>query len=282
MCSIEGMDAAIEFIEAHLQASITVQDIADAAGYSLYHFSRTFNQMIGHSPYDYLIRRRLSESARELLDSDSRIIDLALDYQFNNPETYARAFRRMFGLLPSEARRDRRLPWRVFRAPITPGYIAHINKGAFLKPRLIERGTIRLLGVAAWIEDGARPDAGSAPLDRLGAISNRVSADRYCIRAGPDDPGVAGQACFWGVEVASLDEMLPWLVGKTIPPLRYARFIHKGRDDARALTLDYIYQTWLPRSGSTLAAPFEMYICGEHYFGPDDSESESDILIPVR
>jgi len=76
--------------------------------------------------------------------------------------------------------------------------------------------------------------------------------------------------------------MPPWLVGKTISPHPYAHFVHKGRDDEVALSLDYIYQTWLPRSGSALAAPFDIQVCGERYLGPDDSESESDILIPIN
>ena len=61
---------AIEFIESHLQEDITVAQIADAAGYSLFHFMRKFNQMVHHTPYDYLIRRRLTEAAKALIHSD--------------------------------------------------------------------------------------------------------------------------------------------------------------------------------------------------------------------
>ena len=47
---------AIAFIEENLTSTITVKDMADAAGYSVFHFARTFYKVTGHSPYDYLMR----------------------------------------------------------------------------------------------------------------------------------------------------------------------------------------------------------------------------------
>jgi AraC family transcriptional regulator len=71
-------------------------------------------------------------------------------------------------------------------------------------------------------------------------------------------------------------------VGKTIPPLSYARLIHKGPSRALRLTLDYIHGTWLPKSGHSTAAQFVIEVYGEGYRGPDDPESESEVLIPIR
>ena len=71
MSNVETIFEAIEFIEANLKEAIAVADIADAVGYSLYHFCRVFNRAIKHSPYDYLMRRRLSESAQELIETDN-------------------------------------------------------------------------------------------------------------------------------------------------------------------------------------------------------------------
>ena len=101
MSHLTAICRAVDFVEDNLTEVITVADMAAAASYSLYHFSRTFNHVVHHTPYDYFMRRRLSESARQLAETDRKIIDIALDYQFNNPETYSRAFRRMFGVQPS-------------------------------------------------------------------------------------------------------------------------------------------------------------------------------------
>ena len=73
-------------------------------GYSLFHFTRLFNQFTGLTPYDYLIRRRLSDASEALLMSDKRIIDIAQDYQFGSHETFTRAFNRLFAMPPSQWR----------------------------------------------------------------------------------------------------------------------------------------------------------------------------------
>ena len=73
---IETITQAIDFIERNLQRDISVADMAASVSYSIYHFCRTFNKITHHTPYDYLMRRRLSESARELMVSDRKIIEV--------------------------------------------------------------------------------------------------------------------------------------------------------------------------------------------------------------
>ena len=91
MTELVSIAKAIDYVEESLRQPITVADMAGSASYSVYHFCRMFNQVTHHPPYDYLMRRRLSESASALLRSDRKIIDIALEYQFNNPEAEADA-----------------------------------------------------------------------------------------------------------------------------------------------------------------------------------------------
>ena len=133
--------------------SIGVADMADAVGYSLYHFCRTFNEATHHTPYDYLMRRRLSEAARTLLQADDRIIDVALDHQFSNPETFSRAFRRMFDTQPSQWRKDGCLDrWRLMPR-LTLAHLAQIAKGPYLRPVLEERAPFRVVGLMTMVRE---------------------------------------------------------------------------------------------------------------------------------
>ena len=75
---------ALDFVELNLKEPIAVADMAGAVGYSLYHFCRTFNQATHHTPYDYLMRRRLAESAQTLLQTDEKINGNAL-FVLNDP-----------------------------------------------------------------------------------------------------------------------------------------------------------------------------------------------------
>jgi len=131
---ISAIRGALDFIERHLGEEITVGDIADSAGYSLYHFIRTFNQVVKHSPYDFLMRRRLTEAARELLASERKILDIALDNGFNNHETFSRAFKRMFQIQPNQWRGLQVHLDQVYLPALTDIYLAHINQPDFVSP----------------------------------------------------------------------------------------------------------------------------------------------------
>ena len=152
MSNIDTMYAAVEFIETHLKGPIRVADMAESVSYSLYHFCRTFNAVVRHTPYDYLMRRRLSESARELVQSDRKIIDIACDYEFNNPETYSRAFRRMFGMQPSQWRKRGLIEERRLIPRLSLAYLAHINRGNYLKPVLVEKEAFQVAGLMTLVE----------------------------------------------------------------------------------------------------------------------------------
>ena len=93
----------IAFIEANLLREIGVSDVANAANYSQFYFSREFTRHTHSSVYDYILRRKLSESYKELFSKKCKIIDLAYRYGFQSHEVYTRAFRKLFGENPSEA-----------------------------------------------------------------------------------------------------------------------------------------------------------------------------------
>ena len=82
-------------------------------------------------------------------------------------------------------------------------------------------------------------------------------------------------------EVTSPDVAGPGLVLKTIPALTYASFIHPGNRANLNLTLDYIYQTWLPQSGRRLVYALEIEYFGRSLIDFDDKQTQWEIYIPV-
>ncbi|MCP4136238.1 MAG: AraC family transcriptional regulator [bacterium] len=285
MQNFEEIYRAIKYIEENLKESFSVEDVARAAGYSLYHFIRTFNAAIGHSPYDYIMRRRLSEAAKDLIDSEQKIIDIAYDYRFNNPETFSRAFRKMFGHLPNKVRKNRSLRNLVFKSQVTREYITHINKGNYLKPRFVEMDKLFLVGMVSLVRENLSviPELREKLKIEIPFIKNRVIPEKqYSLSFYPANWDMEGYFFMTGVEVHSLDDIPPLLVAKEIPSLKYANFTHKGGSKDLGMTLDYIYQTWLPKSGNRIAASFEMEHFGPKFRGLENSISERDILIPVE
>lgn len=279
MLDLEAVARAIDFIEDNLRQAITVAEMADAVSYSLFHFSRTFSEATHHTPYEYLMRRRLAESAQALCHTRHKIIDIAFDYQFNNPETFSRAFKRVFGIQPSQARRSARLDIQYLMPRLTLAHLAHLNQGDYLRPVSQQLEPLHLAGVMGPTGDdlvGAIIRLWELFEPSLAGLGQAAQPDRYGVLI--DAAGWEGEAGLYmtAVAVDEIDEPNPVWVEKHIPASPAVRFIHKGQTADLPLTLDYIRYTWLPKSEMRLAYPWIV----EHYpSGPTSDEREVYVLV---
>ncbi|MDF2789545.1 MAG: AraC family transcriptional regulator [Neobacillus sp.] len=101
---VESLQKAIDYMEDHLLDDITIEEIAKQASVSEFHFQRIFSVLTDITVGDYLRRRRLTLAAQELSTTDSKIIEVALKYGYDTPESFSKAFRRQHGITPSQAR----------------------------------------------------------------------------------------------------------------------------------------------------------------------------------
>ncbi|MBI5096000.1 MAG: helix-turn-helix domain-containing protein [Candidatus Hydrogenedentes bacterium] len=101
----KALTEACAFVDAHFREPLSLGRIAGHAGYSVYHFHRAFRDRMGMTLGEYVLETRLAAARDLLLHSSSRIIDVALDVGFDCPETFARAFRRLYCVTPSEFRK---------------------------------------------------------------------------------------------------------------------------------------------------------------------------------
>ena len=271
---LQAIADALQFVESRLRDPITVADIAAAAGYSLYHFIRTFNQTVQHTPYDYLMRRRLTEAARELLENERRVIDIALDFQFNNHETFTRAFRRVLGLPPTHWREQGIADPRFLMPALNAEYLEYLNTPDFEAPKLVGLEGIFLAGLMSPV---TADHDGIASLWRnlRGALRglplNQGPRDFWGIRIQPQMPD--GSAFYFaGVKTPVLESALSTFVTKIIPAGDYVCLKQKNPDADLEFALTYLYHTILPKAGYRLAAPLEI----EH-FG-----TARELLIPVQ
>ena len=91
-----------EYIEQHLDETITLADLSRASLFSPWYSYRLFKAHTGLSVADYIRRLRLSRSALRLKSGSGRIADIAFELGFGSVDGYTRAFRREFGCNPAE------------------------------------------------------------------------------------------------------------------------------------------------------------------------------------
>lgn len=98
------MAAAIQYIEDNLDGIINYQDLLKTAGMSASYFQKTFLILCGVTPSEYIRYRRLTMAAIDLASSSyMRVIEVALKYGYESPESFSRAFTKFHGFPPSEA-----------------------------------------------------------------------------------------------------------------------------------------------------------------------------------
>jgi AraC-like DNA-binding protein len=105
---VNAVDRMQAYIEAHLAEKISLVELARVAGYSPWHTERIFKEWTGSTPFLYIRALRLTRAALAMRDQTEaqRILDVALDYDFDSHEGFTRAFSRQFGVLPSQYQRQ--------------------------------------------------------------------------------------------------------------------------------------------------------------------------------
>lgn len=102
---LERLNSAIDYIEVNICDEINFDRVAQIACCSVNHFHRMFSFITGITLSEYTRRRRLTLAALELVNSEIRIIDLAVKYGYDSPDSFTRAFQKMHGITPSYARK---------------------------------------------------------------------------------------------------------------------------------------------------------------------------------
>ncbi len=91
----------LDYIAVHMGQDISLQNMADVACLSSYHFARMFRQSTGLSPYQFLLKLRMQTAAEKLRRGDS-LMRVASDCGYDNHSRFSRAFRKTYGMTPSE------------------------------------------------------------------------------------------------------------------------------------------------------------------------------------
>lgn len=157
---LKTMNQALTYIEENLTNEIDQKKVARLALCSEYHFKRMFSFLAGITLSEYIRRRRLTLAAFELKDPDVKVIDVAIKYGYNSPDSFTRAFQQLHGITPSEARMNGHL-LKAY-PPVT--FQLTIQGGSEMNYRIEEKKTFRIVGIKKRVPivfNGVSPEIAS-------------------------------------------------------------------------------------------------------------------------
>ncbi|RTL55815.1 MAG: helix-turn-helix domain-containing protein [Rhodocyclaceae bacterium] len=273
-----------DHIHQHLDEELSVDVLSRVANFSRFHFHRQFSQYAGIGVGRYVQLMRLKQASYRLVfEAEARIIDIALDAGFENPESFSRAFKTALGQTPTQFRKDPAWqPWSErFQLPAlernTPMEVRIVDFPETAIAVLEHRGAPALVYDTVQQFIAWRKATGLSPI-----ATSRHFGIAY------DDPAATPPEQFrfdlGGSVTAPVPANPQGVVNKRIPAGRCAVVRHIGsRDEANlGLSIYPLYRHWLPKSGEELR-DFPLFF---EYLNlvPQVQEHEliTDIYLPLK
>ncbi|MBQ7337996.1 MAG: AraC family transcriptional regulator [Clostridia bacterium] len=295
---IEGMQRAIDYIEAHLTEEIDYEAVARQSFSSSYHFQRVFSILCGYTLGEYIRLRRLTLAGAELAGGKKKVIDIALKYGYDSPDSFAKAFQKFHGITPSEARTNGKMLRSFSRLLIK----ISMEGGSMMNYRIEEKDEMiltgykrRFLGVPGErMEQEKEMYVKTRALQYiLTGLSGRHDDTGYDIITNVDDEGydfyIANQLSEYYRNNLEKDGVLGkeyarYFENITIPKATYAIFETERCSYPTMVFLDLrkrIASEWLPTSGYRLANAPELVVT--HWYGGERSNQRyRELWIPVE
>ncbi len=258
LTNLQVMENMLDYIEHHLDEKLDLDVLAAQAGYSKYHLSRLFTQLTEMSLCRYVQRRRLTEAARRLAETEKPILDIALSVGYETQAAFSGSFKKCYGCSPRSYRKKGAFYPQQLRMHFENPY--HWPGEGEVVVRVVDKEMICLVGYQGSTRWG---------FGVIGKCWRRLHQQKHRIlaRACPDflvglndysGWSLAGDkqpafAYFAAAEVPDGIGVPKDMQVKTLPPSRYVVLGFRGKcEDSLQPWADYVYKAWLPHTAYQL------------------------------
>ena len=279
----EAISAAINYIESHITDNITLYDVADHVNISPFYFQKGFSILCGYSIAEYMRNRRMALAGEELITSDITVMELAMKYGYDSPDSFTKAFSRFHGYTPQTVRKNKTMIKTFAPLKIT----ISLKGGCIMDYRIAKKEAFIILGASK--EFSYENPKQEIPLfwqEHYASGMGEYVCGMFGINIDPQ----------WGTEkfeylIADIYnpavDIPEGLTVKTIPAFTWAVFPCKGAlPDALQDVNTKIFSEWLPAlQDYEFAAGYcvEMYDMPDKYpNGTSDENYYTEIWIPVK
>lgn len=278
----ERFTLVCDYIARHLDEPLTLEMLSSMACCSPYHFHRQFLAFSGQPLYRYIQWLRLRHASWRLaFNPQDKIIDIALDAGFQNPESFSRAFKTAFGQSPRQFRQQ----------PDWLDWHQRVPKIASQEPQRMDVKIVDFPQTnVAMLQHRGSPDLVNASAAKF--IEWRKSTGLSPVRESKtfgiawDDPATTPPEAFRFDICGSVSAAIPTndfgVINGEIEGGRYAVGRHSGSLDNLSQTVWAMFRDWLPGSGETLrdAPAFFHYL--NFVNDVPEHELQTDIYLPLK
>jgi AraC family transcriptional regulator len=280
------INRALNYAQEKLPENVELDDVAQIAAFSPYHFHRVFMLVVGENFASFIRKRRLEWAAMELLNTKRRILDISLDVGYETQESFSRAFKLQFNTTPSKFRNKVRSPNEGFIG-LKSAFEIHI--GELMKHEIVERNGFEVIGIQ---KDYDSPDFSGAlsQWQELWSRSNEVKSKEnncyYGLTVVPTKTrqknDCSGVFRYMAAKEADEGEIVPaGMIKMTVPAQKYAKYTYNGPISGFQAFIMNVWTRYLPESGLEVIESPEIEVYDER-FSLDSHESEMDYLVPVK
>ena len=252
--------ARVDHVVCNLARPLRLEEVSRAAGFSPFHFHRVFKAVLGETLSEFVKRQRLERALHLMSHAPKRsLTSIAIDCGFSSSSDFSRSFKQRFGVAPSRFdldsfRNSRSEEFeRVLLSQAEPPRLMTLpagqNPDGFeVTLRDLPARTVAYIRVLDPYRDGV---AQAAAVRLLEWAIERGVADGQWLGYMWEEPEIVALAdCRYDVALVVEDVEPAGEIGRfEFPPMRVAEVVLSGDIALEARAIDWLYKTWLPRSG---------------------------------
>lgn len=280
---IESITDAISYIEENLTQKITMDDIAKHACLSSFYFQKGFALLCGFTVSEYIRKRRLSLAGTELIQSNQKIIDIALKYGYDSPDSFTKAFTRFHGVTPTAVRKE-----AAMIKSYAPLKINFTLKGGYtMDYKIMEKEAFTVMGIQKTFEyENATMEVPKFWQEHFQMGRDKTVCGMYGINRDQEMGG--NQFEYMIADNYDPTEEIPeGFTTQIIPKHTWAVFACVGSASKIMPEINQkIFSEWLPNNKDYDIADgynIEMYTDAANYAkGIEDEKYYSEIWIPIK
>lgn len=280
---MQSVGNALQYIEDHITEEISIDRIAKHVNISSFYFQKGFAMLCGFTIAEYVRNRRLALAGNDLATGDEKVIDIALKYGYDSPDSFTKAFTRFHGVTPSQVRKG-----QIMLKSFAPLKIKIVLEGGYLMDyKIVKKAEFTVIAnskvfsyegakevIPQFWQEHYKEGKGQTVMGMYGInIDEEMGNNTFdYLIADPYNP---------------VQEVPEGFITKTIPEFTWAVFPCKGAmPNALQDVNTKIFSEWLP---ALKEYEFAAGYCVEYYDDPTnypkgtmDENYYCEIWIPVK